>query len=268
MEKELFNKRRGGIILLEYLNLEEGKKCSISQFKEKFGKNFTNIKNWLEREGYIKKEKYTYRITNRGVHFISRMDGKLNLEIQTKILEKQSFLTTLSIIISILLSSVTIIVAYQQYTLSEIELIPNEARLEIFLNVPTQQDILSIPINNINRPERHKIELFVINGGRIPSGPINVKIEENWLQENYGYIENVPPADFDYVELYLKNALCDGHSDCPKLDQDFEPGIRELKVSITCNTCKKKEEIKTFKLCFVNNKFSEQQCSTESNIKD
>ena len=40
MEKELFNKRRGGIILLEYLNLEEGKKCSISQFKEKFGKNF------------------------------------------------------------------------------------------------------------------------------------------------------------------------------------------------------------------------------------
>lgn len=256
MKQKLFDKNKAKIIFLEYLDLECERKCSIQKLKKDLGKNFTRAKDWLECRKYIKKEKSSYLLTKKGINSTPKIKEGFNLDMQNKILMKQNCLTKLLVITSILLA----VVAYQQYSLSQNESIPNEASLEIFLDRPTNDDVLSIPIFSINRIQKQEITLLIVNKGRIPSGPINAILKEDWLQEDYGYIENVPPAGFGHIDLNLKNRFCESSLDCPKLDSEFEPGLKKLKVLITCNTCKQKEEFRVFNLCFINEKFSKQDC--------
>lgn len=80
--------------------------------------------------------------------------------------------------------------------------IPNYAELAIKIQNP-DLDFISWQIADINYSQH--LNLWLINKGRLPTGPINLKLNTPWLKETRGYIENIESGGSGYRELQLTN---------------------------------------------------------------
>ena len=111
--------------------------------------------------------------------------------------------------------------------------IPNAVELITKIQNPNYPD-LRFEIKEItNQNDPIHINLWIINKGRLPSGPINIRWNTSWLSPNVGnrnYIRNIESGSWNYTELKLYNIT------------EIPTGFQKLKYILDCDFCETQKD--------------------------